>query len=270
MMRVFLHAGCHKTGTTSAQGFLFHNRERIWPHAALILPQRAQPVTRAVHACLDDPGPDGRVAITRAMADLLAGMDLHPKRRILVSAENLLGRMPLGLPPEPYPDAAPILRALVAAFEGLGWPVEVTIYLSTRPQKAWAESVWAHQLRKDHLFPLTDDLPEFAARLGRVPLAEQVARIAAALPDLALHHHDLADLAEAPFGPGQPFLEFLNLPAEKRAAFTPVPPGQIAPPRAISAKLLELNRSGLDRRALAAAKRALLDGPPPATDRSPA
>ncbi len=259
-MRVFLHAGCHKTATTSAQGFLFHNRQRIWPHAALILPKRAQPVTRAVHGYLDDPTPVGLSAITGAMADLLAEMDLTPKRRLLVSAENLLGRMPMGLSPDPYPRAAPILRALLAGFERLGWPVEITIYLSTRPQAAWVESVWAHQLRKDHLFALTDDLPEFAARLSRVPLTEQIAQIAAALPDLTLQTHDLSDLAKAPFGPGQPFLDFLNLPAEKRAAFVAVPPGQIAPPRAISAELLALNRSGLDRRALAAAKRMLLEG----------
>lgn len=264
MMRVFLHAGCHKTATTTAQGFLFHNRERIWPHAALILPQRAQPVTRAVHHYLDEPTSTGLVQITQTMAAVLAEMTLTPRRTILISAENLLGRMPMGLTPEPYPDAAPILRALVSAFQGLGWPVEVTLYLSTRPQADWAESVWAHQLRKDHLFPLTDDLPEFAARLSRVPLAEQVARIAAALPDMTLISHDLSDLTRAPFGPGQPFLDFLDLPAEKCAAFVPVPPGQIAPPRATSAALLALNRSELERKALAAAKRALLK-----PDRSP-
>ncbi|SIS86492.1 hypothetical protein [Phaeovulum vinaykumarii] len=267
MMRVLLHPGFHKTGTTTAQDFLYANRKLIWPRAALVLPWRLGALEAAVFAAAFDRADASLAAVTAEMAAVLADLDLGPRRTILVSCENLLGEMPRGTGHAPYPFAAPILRAVLAAFQALPWPVEVTVHLSLRDQAAWEESVWAHQVRKTaQIVPFTEDLAPFRARLSRVPLAEQVARLQKGVRGVHFDIRDLAALSAAPFGPAQPFVDFLRLSRAQMAEFALPVPANAAPPRAVTEQLLELNRTLTDDRALAQAKRALLAGPAPAAD----
>ena len=258
MMQVLLHLGFHKTATSTAQAFLHENRALVWPRAALALPGRMQAVAQAVFSHGFARNADSAAAITAAMRAFLAGLTLTPNRRLIISAENLLGPMPLGLAPAPYPEAVASTRALLAGFDGLDWPVSVTLYLSTRAQATWAESLWAHQVRKDQLIPFCETLADFRARLDRVPLSEQLARLRAALPETRIITHDLADFGTMPFGAGQPFVDFLAPPREVQDQFRPVPPTNVAPSRAVTEELLALNRSGLFDLELSAAKAAVL------------
>ncbi len=257
-MQVFLHLGLHKTGTSSAQLFLQENRELIWPRAALVLPGRIRAVEGAVFAHHYDRDGGSLAAITAAMRAFLGTMALGPTRRILISSENLLGPMPRGLTPAPYPDAAAIIRALIAGFDRFDWPVQVTPYLSIRAQGPWVESLWAHQIRKAQPIPFTEDLESFRSRMNRVTQAEQIDILRRDLAGIRLVTQDVAGFDGLPFGAGQPFLDFLGLTAAQRAAFQPVFRRNVAPPRAVTEALLQLNRQGLDEEALAAAKRALL------------
>ena len=257
-MQVFLHTGFHKTGTSSAQLFLQENRALIWPRAALVLPGRIRDVAHAVFSHHYERDAGSLAAITAAMRTFLATMVLGPKRRILISSENLLGPMPRGLTPAPYPDAAAILRALIAGFDAFDWPVQVTLYLSTRAQGPWVDSLWAHQVRKDQMIPFTEDLESFRARMNRVSQAEQLDIIRRNVPGVKLVTQDVAGFDAQPFGAGQPFLDFLGLPPGQRAAFQPVLRRNVAPPRAVTEALLALNRQGLGEAELAAAKQALL------------
>jgi hypothetical protein len=257
-MQVLLHLGFHKTGTSSAQGFLHANRTLIWPQAALVLPGRIRPVAHAVFNHGFERTRTSLSEITTAMRGVLAAMTLGPKRRIVISSENLLGPMPLGLTEAPYPEAAAIVRALLDGFAGLGWSVEVTLYLSTRAQEGWAESLWAHQARKTQPVPFAEDLASFRARLGRVPLAAQLDSLRAGLPEGRFLVHDCADFAAMRFGAGQPFVDFLALPKPLQDQFRPVPRKNVSPPRPVTEELIALNRSALGADALAEAKRALL------------
>lgn len=257
-MQVFLHLGFHKTGTSSAQMFLHENRELIWPRAALVLPGRIREVAHAVFSHHYERDAGSLAAITAAMRAFLGTMVLGPKRRILISAENLLGPMPRGVTPAPYPDAVAIVRALIAGFDAFDWPVQVTLYLSTRAQGPWVESLWAHQVRKDQIVPFTEDLESFRARMNRVSQAEQLDILRRNVSGVKLVTQDVSGFDALPFGAGQPFLDFLGLTPEQRAAFQPVFRLNVAPPRAVTEALLALNRQGLDGDALAAAKRALL------------
>ncbi|PYF11040.1 hypothetical protein C8J30_103135 [Rhodobacter viridis] len=257
-MQVFLHLGFHKTGTSSAQMFLHENRELIWPRAALVLPGRIREVAHAVFAHHYDRDATSLAAITAAMRAFLGTMTLGPNRRILISSENLLGPMPRGVTPAPYPDAAAILRALIAGFAHFDWPVQVTLYLSTRAQGPWVDSLWAHQVRKDQPIPFTEDLESFRARMNRVSQGEQLDILRRNLAGVKLVTQDLSGFDGLPFGAGQPFLDFLALTPEQRAAFQPVFRRNVSPPRAVTEALLALNRQGLGEAELAAAKRALL------------
>ncbi|MBZ4021042.1 hypothetical protein CKO11_01015 [Rhodobacter sp. TJ_12] len=257
-MQVFLHLGFHKTGTTSAQAFLHENRELVWPRAALVLPGRIRAVSHACFQYASSLAPADRDEITRQMRAFLAGLPLTPKRRVLISAENLLGRMPLGLSEAPYPGAVDIIRALLEGFSGLGWPVEVTLYLSTRDQAGWVDSIWAHQARKTTGAPFTRDLEDFRAALAPVSMQAQLAEIRAAFPDMPLVTHDVACFDAMRFGAGQPFMDFLRLPKSIEAQFKTVERNNVAPPRAVTEQFITLNRSGLSRANLTAAKRAVL------------
>lgn len=240
-MRVLLHPGFHKTATTTAQGFLQENSALIWPHAALVLPARIRPVSAAVFAGGDVAG---------AMRDFLAGLALSPRRTVIISAENLLGPMPRGTAALPYPAAVPALRAILGAFGELGWPVETTLYLSTRDTAGWTESLWAHHARKDRAEPFTDGLETFRARIP--PLAAEVARIRDAFPGLPLLTRDTREFAALPFGPGQPFVDFLGIDAPFRA----IAPRNPSLPRDVTEAFLDLNRTR-EGAALLRAKRAL-------------
>ncbi|PTV93774.1 hypothetical protein C8J27_11255 [Rhodobacter aestuarii] len=257
-MQVFLHPGFHKTGTTSAQAFLHENRELIWPRAALVLPKRIRDVSQACFDYAETLGAFELREITRAMRAFLADMPLNPNRRMLISAENLLGRMPLGLRDTAYPGAVNILSALIDGFAGLGWPVEVTLYLSTRERTGWVESIWAHQARKTTGKPFTRDLDDFRAAMAPVSLEAQLAEIRAGLPDVALVTHDVASFNAMRFGAGQPFVDFLNLPNHIQDQFVTVERNNVAPPMAVSERFIALNRSGLAREERTAAKRAVL------------
>lgn len=257
-MQVLLHLGFHKTATSTAQAFLHENRALIWPRAALALPGRMKPVEQAVFAHGFAPSAASAQGITAAMRAFLAGLTLTPKRRLIISAENLLGPMPVGLSAAPYPEAVASLRAILAGFDGLDWPVSVTVYFSTRAQAAWGESLWAHQVRKDQLIPFSESLSDFRARLDRVPLADQLAQLRAALPETQITTHDVADFDTMRFGAGQPFVDFLALPKQVQDQFRPVPRANAAPPHAVTEELLALNRSGLFDLDLSAAKAAVL------------
>lgn len=257
-MQVFLHLGFHKTGTSSAQMFLHENRELIWPKAALVLPGRIRAVSQAVFAHDFERDAAALRAITDAMREFLATMTLGPNRRIVISSENLLGPMPKGIGAAPYPDAVAVVRALLAGFARFAWPVEVTLYLSTRAQAPWVESLWAHQVRKDQPIPFTEDLEPFRARMARMTQADQLQALREGLADLRIVTQDMSRFDNLRFGAGQPFVDFLALPAAVQDRLRRVDHRNVAPSRAVTGELLALNRACLGEAELAAAKQAVL------------
>lgn len=258
MTRILLHPGFHKTGTKSVQHFLLAAGPLIWPHAALVLPDRMRDISRLTFWHAEDPGPGLLAMMTAAMRDFLSTLSLtrpgRPPRDIVISAENLLGPMPRGDGP-PYPAAAAILTALVRALRERG---EVSVYLSLRDQGEWARSVHAHLARKPAGPRITLGADAFADRLAPHPLARIADGIAAALPGTPVIAQDIADLSGERFGIAQPFVDFLRLPPAALDRLPPVPHLHRAPDPAITAQLIGLNRSPLTGEALAAAKRDLL------------
>jgi hypothetical protein len=258
MTRILLHLGFHKCATSSAQAFLHENRERIWPTCALALPYRLRPIANKVFWYRFERDEAALADLQASMRAFIRDLNLTPNRNLILSSENLLGQMPLGTLDEPYPIAVPVVRALTSAFEAIAWPCELTVYFSTRAHDDWVRSVWGHQARKRRNVRITDDLETFRARLSKVSLHDQLARIRAALPDLHIVSEDIDALAGAPFGVAQPFVDFLRLPPAKLAEFTPPPRANQGPGLALAEQLIELNRSDLDPDALHAAKDALI------------
>ena len=259
MTRVLLHPGFHKTGTKSVQQFLSANGPVIWPHAALILPDRIRAITQLAFASTRNPTADILALLGDEMRRFLATLSLSrkggkPPRDIIISAENLAGPMPRGDGPG-YPALQAILTALTAALHDSAGAREVTIYLSLRDQQDWARSVHAHHARRLSGLRLTDGVDQMTAALARFPLAQQAALT---VPGATVLAADIATFAAQPFGIAQPFVDFLRLPPDAVARLTPVQYLHRTDP-ALTDQVMALNRSALDDAALEQAKRALLN-----------
>ncbi|MFV0410187.1 MAG: hypothetical protein ACK5LJ_10980 [Paracoccus sp. (in: a-proteobacteria)] len=265
MTRVFVHAGFHKTGTKTVQQFLHENGPVIWPRSALVLPARLREVTTKIGFWYQDlPEPDLLDLWQSTMEAFLQSLDLapgtngRPGRDLIVSAENMIGRMPNGSGPRPYPVAVELLDRLLRALRVLPPPNEITIYLSLRPHQQWVRSIHSHLALKN--IRLRDDLEQFAAQMSQTSITDEAQRIIDALPAARVITHDIGRLNDEPFGIAQPFVDFLGLPAANLARLTlPRHVYRSADP-ALVARLIELNRSKLDSASLAHAKKDLIKG----------
>ncbi|RYG90562.1 hypothetical protein EU803_11165 [Loktanella sp. IMCC34160] len=260
MRRVFLHTGFHKTGTTSAQAFLFANRKKIWPHHAMILPFRTRAnrtrMAATYHSSSRDP-----ISLDEfrfRLRGMFAEIDFKSDRGLIISDENFSGLRP-SLNSDPgYPAAADLAEALVDEVHALfpGEEVNITLYLSTRAPSAWLRSLWAHEVRKGWTPLGLDEFSEQFAALS--DLSQTVHAIADRLPGCTVVEHRLEVLSLLPFGPATPFVDFLDLPEAELASFDRPAPENHSPPTEVLQQLLELNRMDLPLEELKERKQAVL------------
>lgn len=255
MTRVLLHAGFHKTGTTSVQDFLHRNRRLIRPQAQIVLHPPLAEVARWIRDYDLLPDPQRLQVITEEVARALSDLRLNG-RDLIISHEELAGPMPLGQSALPYPHAVPLLRAVIAGLSRLG-PVNLRLHFTTRPQADWVASIYGHQIRKQTKVRLTEGRDSFSVRLMAGRLEDQLAAIRAGLPGIALTSSDLSQQGTR-FGPAQPFVDFLRLPEKVQAQLSPPRHLMIAPAPDVLDQMLALNRSDLDAKALIQAKKALI------------
>ncbi|AKS47298.1 hypothetical protein SAMN05444287_3061 [Octadecabacter temperatus] len=253
--RVIVHAGFHKTGTTSAQKFLYANRKDIWPRCALALPGK-----------LRDGAGLQAVRYSRFRTDALLDSfsdELHAmlsqidpgRRKILISEESLSGRMP-GRDGQLDYSATPTLMARVedVICDVFGAEAEVIFCFTTREPKSWLKSTYKHNLRKSRLVM---DEEEYASTFGPaadlIGVTKEIEKAVTGIVSTA----DLAGLT-GPEGPAQPLVDLLELSERRRSNLTPHVPHNIGPKDEMIDELLALNRSSLSDKALAAAKIDLL------------
>lgn len=256
MRRVFIHAGFHKTGTTTAQAFLHANRKVIWPRYALVLPGRIAEVTRAAtfHSATGDPLSLSEFRFR--LQEFLETLSLGEKRGICLSAEDLTGLRPASGNANGYKSAPVLMKATVDTFRAVfGDDTQITVYLSTRTPQHWLRSLWAHLLVKTRL---RSDFPTFAAEMaGQADLDQVVEAVRRQLGPGIVKTARLEDLRDMRFGPAAPFVEFLDLPPWLSGKLVDVAPANASPSPAVCAELLALNRGPLDDDALLQVKAGL-------------
>ena len=253
--RVIVHAGFHKTGTTSAQKFLYANRKDIWPRSALILPAKLRQGAGLQAVRYSRFRTD---ALLDSFSDSLHATlsQIDPgRRKILISEERLSGRMP-GRDGQLDYCATPTLmaRAEDVICDIFGVEAEVIFCFTTREPKSWLKSTYKHNLRKSRL---TMDEDEYASTFA--PAADLIG-VTKAVEDAVTGMVCTADLADltGPEGPAQQLMDLMELPERRRANLIPHIPHNIGPNDTMIDELLALNRSSLSEKALAAAKIDLL------------
>ncbi|MGJ8611804.1 MAG: hypothetical protein ACSHWY_11955 [Octadecabacter sp.] len=257
---MIVHAGFHKTGTTSAQHYLRANGKHLWKRCALVLSGKLRNNAAKMAVRYSRYGTDG--LLDQYEADLYATLsaldmdvDGSEDRKLLISDENLSGRMP-GRDGQMDYGATPALMARTedVICDVFGVETDVIFVFTTRAPDAWLHSTYKHNLRTSRL---TMDAAEYAETFRAAADLNGAAQAVAAAVTGAVYTVDIADLTGVE-GPAQPLIDLIDLPPHRRAALTPHPVQNIGPHDGVIADFLALNRSDLTDDALRAAKKDLL------------
>lgn len=260
-VRVIVHAGFYKTGTTSLQAFLAKNAQRIAPYAAVYMGPDLKTARSLGNAYGRLPVFWRRRAFGRAMDDFLAGVKDAPC--IVISRESFSGMMigypRLWRPSTRYADTAiplarEIRRAMISRF---GPDVDLTFVYTTRARDAVIHSSYGHVLRSARL----RDSPErFAARFSPAfSLNNEAARIRRALAPTPVLTLSLDDHEQDSFGTAQPLMDLIGIPPDAQGRMVTVPRKNTGNPLALQGRFLDLNRSVRDKADLRRKKERLLD-----------
>jgi len=259
MTRVIVHAGFHKTGTTSLQDFLARNRAALAPWLGYAGPGMLKAASRAARGYARRPAAWRRWRFRRRLAACLR--EVEPAPVVVLSLESFSGVMPghrrfAGRPVRDYATAAvPLGREIVAALRRrFGPAARIEFVYTTRARAPWLASVHAHLLRS---IRLVEDRDAFAATIGPLPpLAVEARRIAAGI-GVAAHVAPLERHGPRREGPAGAILDIVGVPEAARAGLTPAERLKPADPPDLSAAYLELNRAGGTRARLRARKARL-------------
>jgi len=261
MTRVIVHAGFHKTGTTSLQKYLAQNRSTFAPYFDYYGQNEFQNAGAHARIYAQKPFIWRRSKFRRSFAKFLRGI---PDADVIVlSRETFSGNMPghrdwRGRPIQNFRKSAiPLCRDIADALRRrFGRDVQVEYLFTTRDADAWLSSVYGHLVRSIHL---TEDYDAFRALFPRkLDLQDEAESIAKALRPMAVHTVKLEDVADCHEGPAAAVLDLVNLPQVLRNTLPAAEPENLRQDAKIEAEMMALNRSGLSKERMKSKKEHLL------------
>lgn len=256
-MRIILHAGFHKTGTSSLQAILARHRAALLPHARLVLhDEMAEALKRATRFAVGGD-PFDLAGFNAAFVGLCERLASEGHQTMILSCEGLSGRTPGKKGITDYSAAIPLAQAMsdcVAAV--FGDRADQQFLYTTRDPESWLYSAWRHNLAG---YRVTEDFETFrTACAGAADFPPIIKALRAALPRATLTDVALEDVCDSPAGPAEAVLRLLDLPADLRDRIKDIGVRNAGRSSEISDQLLALNRSTLTDAEVKAAKAALL------------
>lgn len=253
--RVVIHAGFHKTGTSSVQQLLRANRPALKPHLRSLLKGQMRDVTSAARGYSTWRDPLSLDKFQTRFAALLAGLPPMPRRVLCLSAEELSGHLPGRGNLRDY-SAAPFLAAAMASAAKAVLPrTELAFYYSTRGAESWLRSAYWEHVRSSSLTMAWEDYAQtYAASADLNGIVDAVA----AIQPHPVHRAPLEASAGQRAGPASPLLDLCGVPPDDQARLVPGPPANERHDDTVLLALLAANRDYTDRDARNAAKRAIL------------
>lgn len=255
--RVVIHAGFHKTGTTTIQQTLHANGPLLWPVTALGLRWHLRPVLHAARAFSTWRDDLSLIEFIARFEAYLDGLDLGAHRGLLLASEELCGHIPGRGETVDYSAAPALMRRLADVLERrFGSALDLTFLFTLRAPDAWLRSAWGEQVKSSRM---TLEFEDFRARYA--PAADLPGVVAQVRAEVAPHRVEavrLEDIAAAEFGPVTPVLDLIGLAPETLAQIVPQPRRNPALSAQILAELLEINRCAPDAETAKAAKAALI------------
>jgi hypothetical protein len=258
MRRIILHAGFHKTGTTSLQQTLRANRHALRPDIRLVLRPGMTALCECARAFSRSREDYDLGLVKYEAAMLMQALEAEQATTILITSEDLCGDMPGRHGLHGYGAAPHLMRALALAIKTVAPDDELTFFFTSRAADPWLRSCYAQHLRASRM---VWDEGDYVNRLKSSADHDKILDlIKHEVPDHALVDTTLEEHATRPLGVAEAVLDLLDLPAARRAALLPSDITNTALPAEIQAELLALNRSDLEGPALRAAKKALIAG----------
>jgi hypothetical protein len=254
--RIIIHAGFHKTGTTSLQQTLRANRAALRPDIRLVLRPGMTALCESARA-YSRSREDYDLGLVKYEAALLAEkLQEEEASTILITSEDLSGHMPGRHRLHGYGATPHLMRALSVAFKAAAPDDELTFFFTTRAADPWLRSCYAQHLQASRMVWDEDDyLKRFKTSADHDKTLDLIKR---EISDNALVATSLEEHAQRPLGLAEAMLDQLDLSPERRTALKPGVLRNAAPSDKIKAQLLALNRSELEQAALRDAKRGLL------------
>lgn len=259
--RIIIHAGFHKTGTSTLQSTLRENRVALKKQVALRLRWQMKSIVAAARGYSTDQDALTLVKVQSRFGQMINELPGMPRRTLVISAEELGGHMPGRGPLDSYA-ATPVLLYAYWEIAKARYPgAEILIYVSTRNADDWLTSAhWEHVKSSN----MTLDLDAFRDRYHRAAaLDDMVAEIASRVP-VKVHSHALEDCKDLPLGPAAPLLDLCQIPLTVRSALVPVQPANQRLGQEVLDEMLRINRTETDPEARSAAKLALMNEAKPA------
>lgn len=252
-MRVLIHPGFHKTGTTSLQRGAEAQHAVLAPRLRLVLPHDIEPVNFAARRVSVGANAKRIAAFRAAVTEFAQGIDPGDPRPLLVSSEHLCGLLPGRKSVTTYAAAPELLGQMAEVLSDHLPNPSLSIWFTTRAPEAWLKSLYWQLLRSQRV---TEGSEQFANRFrDAADLGAIVAMVAERLAGQAdVSSTRLEDCGGDPLGPLGVALDRLGVSS---AGLRPLARQNVQPAEA-AADLLALNRSDLDDEALSAAKTALL------------
>ncbi len=261
--RIILHAGFHKTGTTSLQDSLRVNAARLAP----LWRVNTRADDHALCAVLDSArdysvsGDDEDLAMVSAGTVLwLSHLDLKPGEGLLASSEDFAGHMPGKMGVKHYGAAAKVLRHVVETmrlfYQGR---VQVDVVFTTRAPDPWLRSLYFQQAK--HL-DMKLDFADFCRAIPKAADHEAaVLKVGRKLGRTPVHLFALEDYADRKLGPAEAMFALARLPSDLLASLVPISPRNSNPSGgiALAEALARLNRQGLPSHVLRRAKEDLIN-----------
>lgn len=248
-VRLVVHAGFHKTGTTTIQKTLAAHKPVLNDHARILLRRDTKALSEAARAYSISRS-DFDLGLVRYEAAVLA--EDWTSGTILMSSEDLSGHMPARHGLRDYSAAVPLTAAMTETWHTACPEIKVIWAYTTRNATPWLASCHVQHLRSTRIVL---DAQEYAAQYATsADLDGIVARVRREIPDTAVHSFALEDYGNNPV---DPLLALADLPETVCAQITPHAPANTSPDLEKIAAFLALNRSDLPNDDWHRANRAL-------------
>jgi hypothetical protein len=253
--RIVLHAGFHKTGTSTVQQVLRANRPLLQPELAMRLKGQMKELMHATRGFSTWRDPLTLAKATRRFGAVLDSLVAMPRRVLVVSAEELSGHMPGREGLVDY-SAAPILLQrfsdeITARFPG----AEQVIYFSTRDPNAWMRSAYWEHVKSSSM---TLDYDGFLAANENAADFDRIIQAVKNSVKAQVHSTPLEACNALPLGPADPLFDLCDLSPKLRAQITPQPATNQRLDDGVLLALLQANRAYADRDERKAAKQLIL------------
>jgi hypothetical protein len=148
-MHIAVHAGFHKTGTTSFQDLIRANLDRApagcrFEVVGKPLSSHLQKVLQAYHP---SPSENGLLAVRKAFAAIVRAAVQSGSHTLFISLETICGRMQQSYERGFYDSARSVLEVIRDCASGH----RLTFMFSTRNPEEWVKSAYAHMTRHHNL-----------------------------------------------------------------------------------------------------------------------